>query len=106
MKSCLDEKKIMRKPYLTLLLILTVAITRSQSLYFPPLTGPWDTISPATLGWCPDKIDPLLDYLEDKNLYFLTEKTQVSSIRIPIIFELDVIHVFPYAVSHYLVSLN
>ncbi len=41
---------------------------RAQSLYFPPLTGTaWDTLSPSTLGWCPDRIDSLYDFLEQKN---------------------------------------
>lgn len=40
----------------------------SQSLYFPPLLGPqWDTISPVSLGWCPDKIDTLINFLGQKN---------------------------------------
>ncbi len=35
-----------------------------QSLYFPPLTGQaWDTISPRTLGWNPNQIDSLYDFL-------------------------------------------
>ena len=40
----------------------------AQSLYFPPLSGSaWDTIAPAQLGWCPNKIDTLLQFLEDEN---------------------------------------
>ena len=40
----------------------------SQSLYFPPLTGNvWETTSPATLGWCEDKLPELYDYLESAN---------------------------------------
>jgi len=36
----------------------------SQSLYFPPTTGnTWDTLPPATLDWCPDKIDSMLDWV-------------------------------------------
>jgi len=37
----------------------------SQSLYFPPTNNnlPWDTLSPITLNWCPDKIDSLYSYL-------------------------------------------
>lgn len=42
--------------------------SRAQSLYFPPLTGTlWDTVSPATLGWCNAKVDSLLNYLGEKN---------------------------------------
>ncbi len=37
---------------------------KAQTLYFPPPTGTtWDTLSPASLGWCQDKIDTLIDYL-------------------------------------------
>ena len=30
--------------------------------YFPPVpaaSGPWETVSPASLGWCPDAVDDL-----------------------------------------------
>jgi len=54
-----------------LLILILFALTtnlKSQSLYFPPLTGNnWDTLSPTALGWCQDKIDILLNYLEDNN---------------------------------------
>ena len=41
---------------------------QSQNLYFPPLSGNnWETISPDSLGWCTDKIDSLLDFLDQKN---------------------------------------
>lgn len=37
-------------------------------MYFPPTTGnSWDTLSPASLGWCQDKIDTLLNFLDSKN---------------------------------------
>lgn len=51
------------------ILLLFVSVNSfSQSLYFPPLIGPqWDTISPLSLGWCPDKIDTLIDFLGQKN---------------------------------------
>ncbi len=36
----------------------------AQSLYFPPLIGnAWETTDPASLGWCPDRIDSLYSYL-------------------------------------------
>lgn len=40
--------------------------TQAQTLYFPPLstTATWDTISPASLGWCTNEIDALYDYLQ------------------------------------------
>lgn len=41
----------------------------SQSLYFPPLNGAalWDTLSPSSLGWCTEEIQPLYDYLQEQN---------------------------------------
>ncbi len=37
----------------------------AQSLYFPPNgSSNWDTIAPASLGWCSDRIDSLNHYLE------------------------------------------
>lgn len=54
-----------------LILILTILSTNfiySQNLYFPPLIGnQWDTLSPASLGWCTDKIDSLYFFLEERN---------------------------------------
>lgn len=39
---------------------------QAQTPYFPPLAGnTWETTDPATLGWCPEKIDSLLDFLEE-----------------------------------------
>lgn len=44
------------------------AVKAQQALYFPPLQGnTWDTISPATLGWCQDELDTLIDYLQVNN---------------------------------------
>jgi len=41
---------------------------RAQTLYFPPVSGAvWDTVSPASLGWCTNQIDTLTQFLEDKN---------------------------------------
>lgn len=43
-------------------------MTKAQSLYFPPLTGnQWDSTSLSSLGWCQDKLDTLLNYLDDRN---------------------------------------
>lgn len=39
----------------------------AQSLYFPPATGTWQTLSPASLGWCDQRIDSLYEYLRVKN---------------------------------------
>jgi len=51
------------------IVLLTVALHgRSQPLYFPPLAGnTWDTISPASLGWCQTGIDSLYSYLQQTN---------------------------------------
>lgn len=56
------------KALITGLFLVIFLNSQAQNLYFPPLTGnAWDTISPVSLGWCPDKIDSLTDYLENKN---------------------------------------
>lgn len=54
----------------TILLILILACGKAQAQvsYFPPNLGTtWDTLSPASLGWCPDRIDSLYQYLEAKS---------------------------------------
>ena len=56
---------------ITIKLLLIVIISKasfSQSLYFPPLTGnTWDTLSPASLNWCPDSVSSLIDYVGANN---------------------------------------
>ncbi|MBS1546906.1 MAG: serine hydrolase [Bacteroidetes bacterium] len=48
----------------TLLLAMPLC-TAAQSLYFPPSgSNTWETTDPATLGWCPDRIDSLYAYLD------------------------------------------
>lgn len=56
-------------PRLILFFLLLTSAARAQtSLYFPPLAGStWATTSPASLGWCPDKIDSLYGFLQAKN---------------------------------------
>ncbi|MCF8258027.1 MAG: serine hydrolase [Flavobacteriales bacterium] len=57
----------MKHVHLLLLLCATMGAT-AQTPYFPPTVGnTWETITPAELGWCPEKVDTLLDYLEQKN---------------------------------------
>lgn len=54
----------------TLLVIsfLAFATAIAQPLYFPPKTGnTWEVQSPAALGWNTTQIDPLLQFLDDKN---------------------------------------
>ena len=49
--------------------LFIVTFVRAQNnYYFPPLTGTtWDTISPASLGWCPDKMDSVIDFAGQKD---------------------------------------
>ena len=57
----------MKKFLLISLFIVFSQISKAQ-LYFPPTTGnSWDTLSPSSLGWCQDKIDTLLNFLDSKN---------------------------------------
>lgn len=52
---------------LTFTIALLTANSAFSQLYFPPNTGNWDTLSPSTLNWCPDKIQTLYDYLDQTN---------------------------------------
>ncbi|MBK9175891.1 MAG: serine hydrolase [Flavobacteriales bacterium] len=39
-----------------------------QSTYFPPVIGnTWQTIDPASMGWCTDQLPPLVDFLGQSN---------------------------------------
>lgn len=52
---------------LTLALALALGGARAQT-YYPPLAGnTWQTVDPATLGWCTDEIPALLTFLEQSN---------------------------------------
>ncbi|MBP6812063.1 MAG: serine hydrolase, partial [Saprospiraceae bacterium] len=54
----------------TMVLIFTTLslFSQSQTFYFPPKTGTaWQTISPASLGICQERIDSLYNFLEVKN---------------------------------------
>jgi CubicO group peptidase (beta-lactamase class C family) len=58
----------MKNSIIVLFLIFFNEKITAQNLYFPPLTGnSWETISPASLGWCEDKIPALYSLLEDEN---------------------------------------
>lgn len=51
-----------------LLAVAACSAAAAQPLYFPPLTGStWESVSPASLGWCEDRLDTLYTYLEDEN---------------------------------------
>jgi CubicO group peptidase (beta-lactamase class C family) len=48
----------------TAFLLALVHPAPSQPLYFPPLTGTtWETVTPASLGWCTQRIDTLYNFL-------------------------------------------
>jgi len=56
------------KKILLFIFLASSTISISQNLYFPPTIGnTWDTISPATLGWCQPSIDSLYNFLESRN---------------------------------------
>lgn len=59
----------MKKLYVTFLVLVATFGLRAQSLYFPPLNNaaPWDTASPASLGWCLNEIDTLYNYLQEQD---------------------------------------
>lgn len=51
------------------LLLAAPQATRAQAPYFPPNpgSGTWQTVDPASLGWCPSRIDSLVAFLEARN---------------------------------------
>jgi len=51
------------------LVVLCTASLSAQELYFPPneVSAGWETVDPASLGWCEDQIPPLIDFLEESN---------------------------------------
>ncbi|MBU6340880.1 MAG: serine hydrolase [Bacteroidetes bacterium] len=55
-----------QKVLVVLVLALFMGQLRAQNYYFPPKTGTtWASISPADLGFCPDRIDSLYRFLSD-----------------------------------------
>ena len=53
---------------LVFVFILFAFFSHSQELYFPPLTGDeWASLPPEELGWCSEKVDSLVAFLEEKN---------------------------------------
>lgn len=56
------------KKLFTLLTLSLIVNAKAQTLYFPPTSGTtWDTISPASLGWCQTRIDTLYNYLNARH---------------------------------------
>ena len=50
------------------LLLLNVQYLIGQNIYFPPNNeDTWATTSLQEIGWCQQKVDTLLDYLENQN---------------------------------------
>lgn len=53
---------------LAICFLTSICVGNTQSLYFPPVIGTtWDTLSPASLGYCQPGIDALYQYLETEN---------------------------------------
>lgn len=59
----------MKKLYLLIVVLFITGSSAAQTLYFPPLSSAatWETTDPAALGWCPDRINVLYDFLEQEN---------------------------------------
>ncbi len=58
----------MKSTFYILSFSLFAFIQKTQAqLYFPPNTGTWETMSPDSLGWCPEKIQTLYDFLDSTN---------------------------------------
>ena len=55
--------------FLFALVLLCCQTVSAQPLYFPPIssTETWETTDPASLSWCPEKINELYDFLEQEN---------------------------------------
>jgi CubicO group peptidase (beta-lactamase class C family) len=52
----------------SIILIKFCLVSQAQNIYFPPASPlNWDTLSPSSLNWCPNKIDSLYSYLEQRN---------------------------------------
>lgn len=52
----------------TFLFCISSTSALAQSRYFPPLTGSnWEKTEPASLGWCTDNIEELIDFLGQNN---------------------------------------
>lgn len=55
-------------PVLTLVWIGILSNLSAQPLYFPPLAGnTWESVSPASLGWCTNRLDSLFQFLDSRD---------------------------------------
>lgn len=50
-----------------IVLMLFSVAAYSQEVYFPPLSGTWETVSPSSLDWCGDRIDSLVEFVGRTN---------------------------------------
>jgi CubicO group peptidase (beta-lactamase class C family) len=60
----------MKKVLFLIIIILSSSTNlKSQNLYFPPIdnNATWETTDPTTLGWCPNRINTMYDFLEQEN---------------------------------------
>ena len=66
----------MKKSIIILIFIMSIfscsksddSSSATKTLYFPPISeSTWETISPSVLNWNEAEIEPLLNYLEEKN---------------------------------------
>ncbi len=56
------------KALLSCILFLAIGLSSYCQYYFPPKLGnQWDTVSPASLGWCVSELDTLSEYLDSRN---------------------------------------
>jgi CubicO group peptidase (beta-lactamase class C family) len=47
--------------------VVLSSLSHAQELYFPPVSGTWETVSPSSLNWCGDRIDSLVDFVGNTN---------------------------------------
>ncbi len=54
---------------LLIIFIFIIHNAAAQNLYYPPLstTATWETTDPATLNWCPERINDLYTFLDQEN---------------------------------------
>ena len=59
----------MRKIFVAVLMLAFHFPAKTQNTYYPPIsqTAFWDTLSPASQGWCSDSINSLYQYLDKEN---------------------------------------
>ena len=63
------KKNYLIKWFFSLMIFGHFQFVNAQNLYFPPLNNAanWDTLSPASLGWCLNEIDSLYNYLDNQD---------------------------------------